>query len=245
MNQLLTTKPLTMTSLDLAKLVEKRHDNVMEDVRKLQAFYEETYSPEKSGELIKTSTYKDSTGRTLPCFELSKDACLDLVTGYSLPHRHAVNQRWMELEQGEVPNFGALEPLGKGFAALVAALKSFGLDDNAAAIGANNAIVRLSGLNILTLTDNTHLLAEKQEQVFTPTQLGALCNPRMSAQLMNLSLQNAGLQHRVGNSWVVTEDGKPFARFYDTGKRHGDGTPVIQTKWLKSVLDELDKEDDI
>ena len=47
---------------------------------------------------MKSTTYTDSTGRGLPCFELNKQACLDLVTGYSLPHRHAVNRRWRELE---------------------------------------------------------------------------------------------------------------------------------------------------
>lgn len=101
MNQLLTAKTLTMSSRDIAELVDKRHDHVMTDVRKLMEFYMNTYSPEKSGELIKPSTYVDSTGRTLPCFDLSKDACLDLITGYSLAHRHKVNQRWMELESAQ------------------------------------------------------------------------------------------------------------------------------------------------
>lgn len=87
-----------MTSREIAELCEKRHDNVMADCRKLADFYAQTYSPEKSGEFVKSTTYTDSTGRGLPCFELNKQACLDLVTGYSLPHRHAVNRRWRELE---------------------------------------------------------------------------------------------------------------------------------------------------
>ena len=89
---------LTMSSREIAELCEKRHDNVMADCRKLADFYAQTYSPEKSGEFVKSATYTDSTGRGLPCFELNKQACLDLVTGYSLPHRHAVNRRWQELE---------------------------------------------------------------------------------------------------------------------------------------------------
>lgn len=87
-----------MTSREIAELCEKRHDNVMADCRKLADFYAQTYSPEKSGEFVKSATYTDSTGRGLPCFELNKQACLDLVTGYSLSHRHAVNRRWQELE---------------------------------------------------------------------------------------------------------------------------------------------------
>ncbi|WP_192888367.1 Rha family transcriptional regulator [Paracidovorax avenae] len=89
---------VTMTSREIAELTGKRHDHVMVDCRKLADFYAETYSPEKAGELVKSSTYVDSTGRSLPCFELGKQASLDLVTGYSLPHRHAVNKRWQELE---------------------------------------------------------------------------------------------------------------------------------------------------
>ena len=99
MNNLEVFNQPMMTSVMLAELVEKEHKNVLVDVRKLVEFYTQTYSAEKSADLIKSSTYVDSLGRTYPCFELSKDACLDLVTGYSLPHRHAVNQRWQELEQ--------------------------------------------------------------------------------------------------------------------------------------------------
>lgn len=90
---------ISMTSREIAELCDKRHDNVMADCRKLSEFYTQTYSPEKSGELVKSSTYVDSTGRSLLCFALDKPACIDLVTGYSLPHRHAVNKRWQELEE--------------------------------------------------------------------------------------------------------------------------------------------------
>ena len=242
MNQLLTTKALTMTSREIAELTGKRHDNVMRDIRTMLDDLEHSSNLRF---VCKSTTYIAENGQEYSQYELDYNASVCLVSGYDAVTRMKIIQRWQDLEAGAPPVAEQLAPLVKGFTALVDALKAIGLDGNAAAIGANNAIVRLSGLNILTLTDNTHLIAEKQEQAFTPTQLGELCSPRMSAQLMNLSLQNAGLQHRVGNSWVVTEEGKPFARFYYTGKRHGDGTPVIQTKWLKSVLDELDKEDDI
>lgn len=88
----------TMSSKEIAALTGKRHDNILADVEKLVSFYTEKYSTEKAGELVESGTYKDSTGRSNRCFHLSKDAALDLVTGYSIEHRHAVNQRWMELE---------------------------------------------------------------------------------------------------------------------------------------------------
>lgn len=98
---------LTMSSREIAELTGKQHKNVMVDCRKLADFYCEIYSAEKSADLIKSATYADEMNRTYPCYALSKSACIDLVTGYSLPHRHAVNQRWQELE-GRQPDPMAL-----------------------------------------------------------------------------------------------------------------------------------------
>ena len=97
-HQTATTVLETMTSLEIAALTGKGHRNVLADCRVLAEFYAETYCAEKSAQWITGTKYKDSTGRSLPCFALSKQASLDLVTGYSLAHRHAVNKRWQELE---------------------------------------------------------------------------------------------------------------------------------------------------
>lgn len=243
MTNLAVFKQATMSSVMLAELVEKRHDNVMADIKKLKEFYGETYSPEKSGELIKSSTYKDSLGRTYPCFELSKDACLDLVTGYSLPHRHAVNQRWQELEQNITQTAaqpqvaGELVAPSNNFNALYSVMRTIGLDNNAAAISANQAVLKVSGVNLLELTGQTHLLAERQERWYTPTQLGQMCSPTMPPKNFNLLLAAHNLQVRVGDSWVALEAGEEYSRLFDTGKRRGNGTPVLQLKWSSQVLD--------
>lgn len=100
---------ITMSSKEIAKLTGKRHDHVMIDIEKLIAFYSTMYSPEKTGDLVKSGTYKDAQNRKYRCFHLSKDAALDLVTGYSLPHRHAVNQRWMALEAKQAKSQNSLE----------------------------------------------------------------------------------------------------------------------------------------
>ena len=51
-------------------------------------------SPEFSGE------YKDSTGRTLPCYHLDRFLTEVLVTGYDVKRRAAVIKRWHDLETG-------------------------------------------------------------------------------------------------------------------------------------------------
>ena len=52
------------------------------------------------------SEYKDSTGRTLPCYRLTKEGCLCLVSGYDANLRMKIINRWKELElqaQPQVP----------------------------------------------------------------------------------------------------------------------------------------------
>ena len=44
-----------------------------------------------------SAQYKDSTGRSLPMFNLSKDLTITLVSGYSVKMRHAIVVRWQVL----------------------------------------------------------------------------------------------------------------------------------------------------
>lgn len=102
-NLLSSTPAQTMSSLEIAKLTGKQHKHVIVDIESLLAYYLTIYSAEKSAQLVKTGTYKDSSNKSNKCYLLSKEAALDLITGYSLPHRHAVNQRWLELESQQQP----------------------------------------------------------------------------------------------------------------------------------------------
>lgn len=85
---------LTMTSMEIAELTGKRHDNVMADIRKMLA---EIQSPEKSGD------YKDARGRTQPCLLLDKQESICLVAGYSAIVRMAIIKRWQDLEAQQAP----------------------------------------------------------------------------------------------------------------------------------------------
>ncbi|MDC3738197.1 Rha family transcriptional regulator [Pseudomonas syringae pv. syringae] len=45
------------------------------------------------------ASYKDPTGRSLPCFNLDRHHTECLLTGYSAKMRMAVIKRWHELEE--------------------------------------------------------------------------------------------------------------------------------------------------
>jgi phage regulator Rha-like protein len=86
-------KKLVMDSRDIAELTHKRHADVMRDIRDMF---------EKMGAKVRSSfksTYLDKYGREKPCYRLPYRELLLLLTGYSVPLRAAVIDRWAFLER--------------------------------------------------------------------------------------------------------------------------------------------------
>lgn len=127
----------------------------------------------------------------------------------------------------------ALEPV-KEFKALFGLAKMIGMDKNAAAISANQAVTKLTGTNLLGLLGQTHFEQAEQAQYFTPTELGEQL--KLSGRKVNMLLAEAGFQFKRGDVWEVMEAGLEFAKIYDTGKKHGSGVPICQIKWSPTVL---------
>lgn len=63
----------TITSLDVAEMVGRRHDQVLRDISKIKEHLADHKSV--ASELFIESTYEDSTGRELPCYLLTKKGC--------------------------------------------------------------------------------------------------------------------------------------------------------------------------
>lgn len=81
----------TMSSKEIADMTGKEHKDVLRDIRNM---FEQLQID--SAEFC--AQYKDSTGRTLPCFNLDKDLSICLVSGYNVQLRMAIIKRWNELE---------------------------------------------------------------------------------------------------------------------------------------------------
>lgn len=93
----LTSKPLTMSSREIAALVGKEHFHVMRDIRTLR-----TQLGALFGGSIQTWRHPQN-GQTYDEFALDKDTCLTLLLGYDPVARLKVVKRWQELEAGAVP----------------------------------------------------------------------------------------------------------------------------------------------
>jgi phage antirepressor YoqD-like protein len=89
----------TMSSREIAELCDKRHDNVMRDTRDVLT---QLYG--KNAALKFEGSYIGQDGSTRPCFNLPKRETLILVSGYNIPVRAKIVDRWQELEAAQRPD---------------------------------------------------------------------------------------------------------------------------------------------
>lgn len=105
MQQILSTgNTLTMSSREIAELVDKQHKDVIRDIRVMQKALEED-----GADLRHLCEEKDGRGYT-SAFHLDKDLTETLVTGYSIPLRHKVIRRLHELERHAAPSLAVAPP---------------------------------------------------------------------------------------------------------------------------------------
>jgi len=90
MTLITTNEPLTMSSLEMAKLTETRHDSALRTIKTL--IEKKILLNTNRGE------YKDNTGRTLPCYLSDKRDSLVIVARLSPEFTAKVVDRWQELE---------------------------------------------------------------------------------------------------------------------------------------------------
>ena len=117
--------------------------------------------------------------------------------------------------------------------------KLCGFEGNFALLSADTATRKLTQCSVLELLGVTHLLANPKGQTFTPTELGKMMTPKMSAIKLNLLLEAEGLQTRELDHWMPSDKATDWCEWLDTGKRHSNGTPVKQLKWFRGVLDQV------
>lgn len=86
----------TMSSLEIAKLTDKDHKNVLRDIANV---LEEA----GIGQLKFESSYLSPQNKSLPCFNLPREECDLVISGYSVKYRLAIIKRWHELEKAKTP----------------------------------------------------------------------------------------------------------------------------------------------
>ncbi len=171
-----------------------------------------------------------------------------MAMSYSYELQAKVYDRWKLLESEQSVSIVHQSPadpykkLQMDMAATLSAVEfaeRIGFEKNQALLSADRLIKKRLNFSPLEEMQQAALIAPVQEMTYTPTELGRFYSPAYSPVIMNLMLQQAGMQERINDRWTPTEKGKPFSEILDVGKAHSDGTPVKQVKWYKAVKDQL------
>ena len=89
--KILESESKTMSSLEIAKLTGKEHSKVTQDIERI-------LNEAKIGHAEFRASYLSPQNKELPCFNLPRRECDLVVSGYSVPYRLAIIDRWQELE---------------------------------------------------------------------------------------------------------------------------------------------------
>lgn len=87
----------TMSSREVAELCGKKHRHVCRDIDNLNTTYEKMGMP-KVGH---TPYINHQNGQEYNEFLLTKEQCVDLISGYHTETRIRINRRWQELENSQ------------------------------------------------------------------------------------------------------------------------------------------------
>ncbi|MDI4666586.1 phage regulatory protein/antirepressor Ant [Xanthobacter autotrophicus] len=99
--------PLTMSSLEIADLTEKRHDNVVRDIKRMllelygepgDTFEALENDPSKLRDQVKSVTWRKDARGYVASFHLDKSHAVTLVAGYDARMRKRIIDRWQQLE---------------------------------------------------------------------------------------------------------------------------------------------------
>lgn len=102
---------VTMTTVEIAAMTGKRHDNVLRDADRAVGLVSQ--SQEKMASNLRASigaaesTYMDGMNRPKRMLVLNRHMVFTLITGYDTSLRYTVVGRWIELEQAANPAFAS------------------------------------------------------------------------------------------------------------------------------------------
>ena len=156
----------------MPKWTGKPHNDVLKAIRKMESAWTQVTQGKFS-----LSTYQDATGRTLPCYSLTKTECLYIATKFNDEARAKLVLRWEVLERQEQERRQQLCLPGPKEILAIA-------DD---IIGA--------GLRMLNAD---------AEDTLTATQVAKTFN--MTVWDFNAVVRDMGIQYRRNGHWNISDD---------------------------------------
>ena len=239
-----------MSSLEIAKLTGKPHNDVMKAIRAMESGWEKVSQGKFS--LSSRKVQQPNGGvREYPCYELTKTECLYVATKFNDEARAKLVIRWEELEKQArtsmiaIPNFEDPAEAAMAWAKEYKEKKVLAIENK-----------RLEDENVMLAVENQELKHDKNyldlimrsKALLTISQIAQ--DYGMSGKAMNKQLAQMGIQYSINGQWIL------YAKYKDCGYvssrsidiTRADGRPdvVLHTEWTqagrKFLYEELKKE---
>ena len=235
----------TMSSLEIARLTGKPHNDVMKAIRAMEPAWKKI----SEGNFSLTS-YSDAQGKQRPCYELTKTECLYVATKFNDEARAKLVIRWEELERKERANIIALPDFTDPAEAAIAWAKQY--NEKKVLLIENKQLeeenIQLALENQELKNDKNYLdLIMRSKALLTVSQIAQ--DYGMSGKALNKKLSELGIQYSINGQWILyakyKDCGYVSSRSIDIVRANGMPDVVLHTEWTqagrKFLYEELKK----
>lgn len=213
-----------MTSLQIAEITGKRHNDVMKAIRKMEPAWERVQEGKFS--LMQEEVETNNGGHKMrPYYSLNKEECLYIATKFNDEARAKLIKRWKELEEQSKPSvpqnyLEALESLVKA----EKEKQQLALENKQK----DETIITISKANVELGNKITEMLPKvsyydrilQSNATMTITQIAQ--DYGMSAIAMNKELESMRIQHKERGQWIL------YAQFLKGGYVHSRAVDIIR-----------------
>lgn len=236
----------TMSSLEIAKLTGKPHNDVLKAIRAMEPAWVKV-----NGGNFSRVEYKDAKGEMRPAFELTKTECLYVATKFNDEARAKLVIRWEELEKKARANMLQLPDFTNPAEAARAWAQEY--EQKTTLMIENKQLeeenIQLALENQELKNDKNYLdLIMRSKALLTISQIAQ--DYGMSGKALNKQLAQMGIQYSINGQWIL------YAKYKDCGYvssrsidiTRADGRPdvVLHTEWTqagrKFLYEELKKQ---
>jgi phage antirepressor YoqD-like protein len=214
-----------MTSLQIAEITGKPHNDVMKAIRKMEPAWERVQEGKFS--LMQKEVETNNGGHKMrPYYSLNKEECLYIATKFNDEARAKLIKRWKELEeQHQKPSVpqNYLEAL-KSLVKAEEEKQQLALENKQK----DETIINISKANVELGNKITEMLPKvsyydrilQSNATMTITQIAQ--DYGMSAIAMNKELESLRIQHKERGQWIL------YAQFLKGGYVHSRAVDIIR-----------------
>lgn len=213
-----------MTSLQIAEITGKPHNDVMKAIRKMEPAWERVQEGKFS--LMQEEVETNNGGHKMrPYYSLNKEECLYIATKFNDEARAKLIKRWKELEEQSKPSVpqNYLEAL-KSLVKAEEEKQQLALENKQK----DETIITISKANVELGNKITEMLPKvsyydrilQSNATMTITQIAQ--DYGMSAIAMNKELESMRIQHKERGQWIL------YAQFLKGGYVHSRAVDIIR-----------------